>query len=402
MTSWNAAPVFANPVPRAPAFASRLLATRRDRLLIGAGAAVVAVALVLGGVLVFRTLRPATKVSAYFAETIGVYPGSTVRVLGVPVGTVDSVTPVGTRVRVDLTLSPGVKIPANAGAVVVAPSVVADRYIQLTPPYTGGPLMTSGAVIGVTRTAVPLEVDQVYSSLTKLATALGPNGANRKGALSTAIKTGAVNLSGNGKYLHEMLTEFGGLSKTLGGSSGNLFASLSSLQKFTTMLKANGGQVKLAENQLAEVSEFLASDRADLAAAIRDLAVALDQVKNFIASNRGLIDSNVTKLAAITSILSSERASLAGALDDAPLAADNLINAYDATRHTLDGRGDLNEFTMGSDPVTTSDTQPAGLAGPAGTVPVPRSKTASLLPLPLPAVGTVWATPEAILAGAHG
>ncbi len=395
MTSWNA-------VPRGPAFASKLLATRRDRLLVGAGAAVVAVALVLGGVLVLRTLRPATKVSAYFAETIGVYPGSTVRVLGVPVGTVDSVTPVGTRVRVDLTLSPGVKIPASAGAVVVAPSVVADRYIQLTPPYTGGPLMTSGAVIPVTKTAVPLEVDQVYSSLTKLATALGPNGVNKDGALSTAIKAGAANLAGNGKYLHEMLTEFGGLSRTLGGSAGNLFASLSSLQKFTTMLKANGGQVQLAENQLAEVSGFLASDRADLAAAIRDLSVALNQVKNFIASNRGLIDSNVTKLASITSILSSERASLAGALDDAPLAADNLINAYDATRHTLDGRGDLNEFTMGNDPVTTSDSQPVGPMGPAGTVPVPSSKTASLLPLPLPAVGTVWATPEAILAGAHG
>jgi phospholipid/cholesterol/gamma-HCH transport system substrate-binding protein len=395
MTSWNA-------VPRVPAFASRLLATRRDRLLVGAGAVVVAVALVLGGVLVFRTLRPSTKVTAYFAETIGVYPGSTVRVLGVPVGTVDSVTPVGTRVKVDMTLAPGVKVPASAGAVVVAPSVVADRYVQLTPAYTGGPLMTSGAVIGVTRTAVPLEVDQVYSSLAKLATALGPNGANKNGALSTAIKTGAANLAGNGKYLHEMLTEFGGLSKTLGGSSGNLFASLSSLQKFTTMLKHNGGQVRLAENQLAEVSGFLASDRADLTAAIRELAVALNQVKGFLASNRGLIDSNVTKLASITSVLSTERASLAGALDDAPLAADNLINAYDATRHTLDGRGDLNEFTMGSNPVTTSDTQPVGPMGPAGTVPVPTSETSSLPPLPLPVVGTMWATPQAVLAGAHG
>ena len=395
MTSWNA-------VPRVPAFATRLLATRRDRLLLGAGAVVVAVALVLGGVLVFRTLRPATKVTAYFAETIGVYPGSTVRVLGVPVGTVDSVAPVGTRVKVEMTLAPGVKIPASAGAVVVAPSVVADRYVQLTPAYTGGPLMTSGAVIGVTRTMVPLEVDEVYSSLAKLATALGPNGANKNGALSTAIRTGAVNLAGNGKYLHEMLTEFGGLSRTLGGSSGNLFASLSSLQKFTTMLKRNGGQVRLAENQLAEVSGFLASDRADLTAAIRELAVALNQVKGFLASNRGLIDSNVTKLASITSILSTERASLAGALDDAPLAADNLVNAYDATRHTLDGRADLNEFTMGGHPETTSATQPVGPTGPAGTVPVPTSETSSLPPLPLPVVGTMWATPQAVLAGAHG
>ena len=144
-----------------------------------------------------------------------------------------------------------------------------------------------------------------------------------------------------------------------------LFASVTYLQKFTTMLKQNGGQVKLAEDQLAEVSGFLAADRTDLTAAIRDLAVAVDQIQSFIGSNRGLIDANVRKLAAITTILSSERESLAEALDVAPLAADNLVNAYDATRHTLDGRGDLNEFTIGP-----------------GAIPA--------LPLPLPAVGPVW------------
>lgn len=356
--------------------------------LIGIGAAAVAVALIVGGVLVDHLVNPAKQITAYFAETIGVYRGSTVRVLGVPVGTVNSVTPDGTRVRVVMTVNPGVQIPANAGAVVISPSVVADRYIQLAPPYTGGPLLADGAVIPVTRTAVPVEVDQVYASLAKLANAL--SGANKNGALSQAIKTGAANLAGNGGYLRAMITEFSGLSKALGGSAGNLFASIGYLQQFTTMLKNNNGQVKLAERQLAEVSAFLAGDRQDLSAAISDLAIALNQVKSFIGSNRGLIDANVRKLAAITSILSRERASLALALDVAPLAADNLVNAYDATRHTLDGRGDLNEFTMGkaAGAFTTS-------------VPVPSSQLGVIPPLPLPAAGTVYGTPQALLSGGH-
>ena len=266
-------------------------------------------------------------------------------------------------------------MPASAGAVVISPSVVADRYIQLTPPYTHGPKLANGAVIPVTRTMVPVEVDEVYASLAKLANALGPNGANTQGALSSLIKTGAANLSGNGKYLRAMLTEFGGLSKTLGGSAGNLYATIKFLQQFTTMLKNNDGQVRLAENQLAGVSGFLAADRTDLAAALKDLAIALSQVKGFISDNRSLIDSNVTKLASITSILARERASLATALDDAPLAADNLVNAYDSTRHTLDGRGDLNEFSMGTaaKAFTTADSQPGVQAGPPGTVAVPDS-----------------------------
>ena len=151
------------------------------------------------------------------------------------------------------------------------------------------------------------------------------------------------------------------------------------------------------------MSGFLANDRTDLAAALKDLAIALNQVKGFISDNRSLIDSNVSKLASLTSILSRERDSLAEALDDAPLAADNLVNAYDATRHTLDGRGDLNEFSMGqaAKAFDTADSQPGIPAGPPGTVAVPASLLGQLPPLPLPAVGPVYGTTEAILAGGH-
>lgn len=363
---------------------------------VGAGAVIVVLALIIGGLLVFG--GHGKQVTAYFPETIGVYPGSTVRVLGVPVGTVNSITPAGTKVKIVMTLNQGVAVPASASAVIIAPSVVADRYVQLTPAYTGGPQIADGAVIPVARTAVPVEVDEVYSSLAKLTRAL--SGANSRGALSQAIKTGAANLAGNGGDLRAMITQFSGLSKTLGGSANNLFASLSFLQSFTSMLKNNNGQVKLAERQLAEVSAFLASDRQDLSAAITDLAVALNQVKSFIGSNRGLIAANVTKLAAITSILSSERASLAHTLDVVPLVADNLVNAYDATRHTLDSRGDLNEFSIGR-VATMADGGAGSLLGPNGSVPVPATELDAVPPLPLPTVGTVYGTPQSMRSGGH-
>lgn len=388
----------------------RGLRSKRDRWVLGAGAAAVAAALVAGGVLLYQSASQGKQITAYFPEAIGVYPGSTVRVLGVPVGTVNAVQPVGGQVRVTMTIDHGVAVPAGVKALVVAPSVIADRYIQLTPAYTGGPQIAAGAAIPVSRTAVPVEVDQVYASLDKLATALGPAGVNKHGALSGLIKTGSANLAGNGGYLHDMITEFGGLSKTLGQSSGNLFASLSSLQRFTTMLKDSGGQVKLAEQQLAQVSAFLAGDRQDLAAALSQLSTALSQVQGFVAGNRALIKSNVAKLAAITSILVKERGSLAEALDTTPLAVDNVLGAYDAAHRTLDGRGDLNELCLnpktarklGCTPSPSLVTQPgAAPAAPTGSVPVPLTELSAVPPLPLPAVGTVYGTPQALLAGAH-
>jgi virulence factor Mce-like protein len=379
-----------------------LLRRRRDRLVLGAGALIVAAALIAGGVLVYQGTHKGSQITAYFSEAIGVYPGSTVRVLGVPIGTVDAVQPEGTGVKVTMTVNAGVPVPVGAKAVVVAASVVSDRYVQLTPPYTGGARLAAGAVIPVSRTAVPVEVDQIYTSISRLSQALGPNGVNRSGALSELVKTGAANLNGNGASLHEMITQFGALSRTLGGNSGNLFATITYLQRFASMLKANDGQVRQAEQQLADVSGFLASDRQDLGAALHELSIALGQVQGFIASNRGLIKSNVAKLAAITRLLVDERASLAEALDSIPLAADNVVNAYDSANRTLDGRGDLNELSMGPGANDLQAITPggsgAGSSGPAGAVPLSPSALRAVPPLPLPAVG-LYGTTEAVQGG---
>ena len=379
-----------------------LLRTRRERLALGAGAVIVAAALVVGGVLLYRANHQGKQLTAYFTETVGVYPGSTVRVLGVPVGTVDAIQPQGTQVKVTMIVNSGVVVPASAKAVVIAASVVSDRYIQLTPAYTGGPQLADNATIPASRTAVPVEVDQIYTSLNRFAQALGPNGLNKNGALSELVKTGAANLTGNGANLHAMITQFGALSKALGDNSGNLFATITYLQRFTSMLKGNDGQVRQAEQQLASVSGFLAADRQDLGAALNQLATALGQVQGFIASNRGLIKSNVTKLASITKILVDERASLSEALNTIPLAVDNVVNAYDATNRTLDGRGDLNELSMGPGAhaltAITSGGTGTGGAGPAGAVPLTPSALRAVPPLPLPAVG-LYGTPGAALAG---
>ena len=134
------------------------------------------------------------KVTAYFAAAVGVYPGGDVRVLGVKIGKIDEVVPEGKTVKVVFTVDRDVRIPQNAQAVVVSPSVVSDRYVQLAPAYAGGPTMGDNAVIPRERTATPVELDELYQSLDKLTTALGPNGANADGALADLLNSAAKNL----------------------------------------------------------------------------------------------------------------------------------------------------------------------------------------------------------------
>ena len=357
---------------------------RTQRLALVAGVAMLVAGGVTGGVLATAGPGPKTY-TAYFAEAVGVYPGSDVDILGVKVGAIDSVQPHGRQVKVVMSVDASVPVAAGADAVVIVPSVVADRYIQLTPPYTRGRQLASGASIPQSRTATPVEIDQLYQAVSKFAQDLGPNGVNQNGALNDVLNTGAANLQGNGQALGTMIRELSLLYQTLQGSQGNFFGTINNLQQFTAMLDGNNSQVAQVQNQLAQVSQFLAADRQDLAGALNELATGLSQVQGFVAGNRSALTSNITKLEAITQILVSQRASLAEALDNEPLAADNFVNAYDPSNQTLDGRGDLNELDTG--PCAYPPYGPA----PGADCPyngINASGQAPLLPLPAAGVPT--------------
>ncbi|MFF3124794.1 MCE family protein [Streptomyces sp. NPDC057908] len=352
---------------------------------IGAGLAVVAVAATTGVMALDE--KGTTTVTAYFDQATGVYAGSDLRILGVKVGTVESVKPRGKEVKVVLRVDKGIKVPKEAHAVVVAPSLVADRYIQLAPAYDGGAVLADGAELPAANNATPVEVDQLYESITELTGALGPDGANAQGAFAGLLDTGAKNLKGNGKDIGDSIEQFGKATKTLDKSSGDLFDTLSYLQTFTTMLKENDGNVRAAEQQLNSVTGFLADDKKNLGAALKELGTALAQVKTFIQDNRGALKKNVDALVPLTQTLVDQRASLAESLDTLPLSAGNVINAYDPTNRTLNGRTDLNELSMGG-PLTESTVSLEGLS------PVTAERQKTLPSLPLPAVGTVYGTPE--------
>ncbi|HWU07039.1 MAG TPA: MCE family protein [Streptomyces sp.] len=361
---------------------------RRTRIIgIGAGLAVVAVA--VGSGVTAMDQEGTTTITAYFDRATGVYPGSDLRILGVRAGTVETVEPRGEEVRITLRLDKGIKVPADAHAVVVAPSLVADRYVQLAPAYTGGAQLEGGAVLPAADNAMPIEVDQLYESITELSTALGPDGANAGGALSELLATGSRNLKGNGEAIGDSIEQFGKATKTLDRSSGNLFDTLSHLQTFTTMLKEKDSEVRTAEQQLNSVTGFLADDKENLSAALKELGTALGQVKSFIQKNRGALKKNVDLLVPLTRTLVDRRASLAESLDTLPLAAGNVLNAYDPGNRTLNGRTNLNELSMGG-PLVEAGTGTAGLEGLA---PVDATRQKALPVLPLPAVGTVYGTP---------
>lgn len=117
------------------------------------------VAALLGGAYtLFSASGGGRKLTAYFTSAVGLYPGDEVRILGVPVGEIESIEPRAQDVKITMNVSEDVKIPADAKAVIMSPNLVAARFIQLTPAYTRGPALSDGASIDLSRTAVPAGV----------------------------------------------------------------------------------------------------------------------------------------------------------------------------------------------------------------------------------------------------
>ena len=311
-------------------------------------AAILVVVLLAGAVLLLLPGSGQRHVTAEFPRAISLYKGSDVKILGVAVGKVDSVDPAGTKVVVKFHYDSKYKVPANAKAAVISPSIVGDRFIQLTPVYTGGARLADNAHLGIDRTATPLELDQIFGSITDLTTALGPEGANKPdasgtGALTRLLDSTAKNFGGQGVQFNQTLHNLSLLTKTLADNKDELFGTVSEVEKFTNTLSKNDDTVRQFNDSLASGAKLLADERQDFAAVLKNLSVALTQVKSFVADNKSLLSSNIKELNQLSKVLVKNRAALDETLTDAPVALNNLFLAYDENAGTLDTRANIGE-----------------------------------------------------------
>ena len=125
---------------------------------------------------------------------------------------------------------------------------------------------------------------------------------------TSSCRSSAGALGGNGELLKSTITELGGAVGTLADNRDNLFATVDNLGQFTNMLARNDGAVRDLNNQLADISAFLASERGNLSTVLATLPPALDDVARFIRDNRDILRTDVRKLANITDILVRQRA----------------------------------------------------------------------------------------------
>ena len=314
-------------------------------------AIVLAVALIGGIVVVVRSVAGIGRnhMVAYFNNSNGLFKGDEIRILGVPVGEIDRIEPQPGRVKITFWVDDKYQVPADAKAAILSPQLITSRAIQLTPAYTGGPVMTNGAVIPENRTAVPVEWDDLRQQLEKLTDALQPTQPGGVSTLGAFVNTAADNLRGQGATIRDTVIKMSQAFSALGDHSNDIFATIKNLSILVSALQDSTTLLRQLNQNLSGVSALLADDPNEVGRAVADLNVASGDLHDFLVDNTDAVGTATDKLTSISKAVYDSLDDIKQTLHVAPTAFQNFANIFQPAQAALTGALVVNNF---ANPIT--------------------------------------------------
>jgi phospholipid/cholesterol/gamma-HCH transport system substrate-binding protein len=310
-------------------------------------AAILVVALAAASYVLFGTVNQVgrTHIVAYFANSNGVFTGDDVRIRGVNVGSIEQIQPEPGRVKISFWIDDAFKVPADAKAVILSPTLVTARAIQLTPAYRSGPALQDNSVIEEDRTAVPMEWDDFRSQLQRLSDTLKPTEPGGVSTLGEFVSTTANNLRGQGPAIHDAIVKLSQTVSALGDHSDDTFTSVKNLSTLVTGLEDSTDLIRQLNHNLASVSGLLADDPDEVGNAVKDLNDVVADVTAFVSENREALGTTTDKLASVSAALTEKIGDLKQLLHTGPTTLANAVNVYQPAQGTLSGALALNNFS---------------------------------------------------------
>ncbi len=316
----------------------RLPPLSRASVVIGSAVVLLSLVVAFAGWQVYHKLTNTTVV-AYFPQADALYAGDKVEIMGIRVGAIDKIEPAGDKMKVTFHYQSRYKVPADASAVILNPTLVASRAIELEPPYKGGPVLADHAVIPVERTRVPIEWDDLRNQVTNIIDKLGPTREQPKGPFGDIVESFADGLAGKGKQINTTLDNLSRALTTLDEGRGDFFAVLRSLALFVNALHQDDQQFVALNKELAQFTNRLTSSDQAAAIAIQQTDSLLSTAQTFFTENRDVLAHDINNLGeATTAIMQpTPRDGLETALHILPTMSANVLGIYEPAHGSLTG-----------------------------------------------------------------
>lgn len=309
-------------------------------------AIILSLTLIAGVVVAIRSVPEIgrTHLVAFFDNSNGIFPGDEIRVLGVPVGKIDTIEPQPERAKITFWVSDKYKIPADVKAVIISPQLVSARAIQLTPVYTGGPEFPDNGVIPESRTAVPVEWDEFREQLQTLTDTLQPTDPGGVSPLGGFITTTANNLRGQGASIRDTIVKLAQAFSALGDHSSDIFGTVKNLSILVTALQSSSDLMGQLNRNLSTVTSVLSNNPDELGQALGDIYNAAGDVQEFVAENRDALGTTSDKLASITTALNDSLDDIKQTLHVLPNGMQNFVNIFQPGSAAVTGVLAANNF----------------------------------------------------------
>lgn len=230
------------------------------------------------------------EITAKFSRAVQIFPGNSVRVLGVTVGRVVDVRVTSEAAEVDIRIDdPGVKLPADVSATLVPVSLLGERYVQLFPAYEGGPEF-EGDLLAMDRTSVPAEQDELLRGMQDYFGALDPD------KVSAFVSNAATILEGNGEGLNRLIEEGSDVLTTLARKKDSLVGLITNLNTLTLSLSTRQDSIARLIGTYNVVVSTLNDNRAALEGTIQGLNAASVELASLLTEQRNPLAANVKSL----------------------------------------------------------------------------------------------------------
>ncbi len=307
----------------------RLPKMTRAAVIIGAVVVALALAAAFVGLRLYQKVTQNT-ITAYFDKANALYAGDKVQIMGMRVGAINKIEPAGDKMKVTFHYTNKYKVPAKASAVILNPTLVASRVLQLEPPYQGGPVLADGDKIPIERTQVPTEWDDLRNSVSKIVSELGPTPQQPKGPFGDVIEHFADGLAGKGEQINTTFSNLSRALTALNEGRTDFFAVVRSLALFVNALHQDDQQFVALNQNLGQLTGRLTHSDTDLANALQQFDSLLSTVRPFLEKNREVLTHDINNLGeATTALVQPEPLNgLETGLHVLPTAAANISNIY--------------------------------------------------------------------------
>lgn len=277
-------------------------------------------------------------ITAQFDNANGLYEGNAVSILGMPVGKVAKIVPMGQYVEVTMHVDGGVKIPADAQAVTVATSILTDRHVEFTPPYQGGPTLADGDSLSMARTRTPVEFDRVLAMINTLSMELQGD-ENGGGPIADLLDVSAAMTDGRGPQMRAALGELSTalkMSEERGAPTGDAITTIvKSLDTLTTAAAENDAVIRQFGSSVRQLSAVLAAEQLGSGSTGAQLNQLVTETTDLLDKNRDTMKSTAGNTEKVTRAITDYQRELAEVLDVAPMLIDNVYNMIDHEKDAI-------------------------------------------------------------------